>query len=210
MRVGNPEQSVRVLISTSDTNTKVINAGGCPPGTQGITPALTCPQSRGELFNASLSSTWSSIGTHALGLEQNLGYNGAASYGSDTVALGISNDTGGPNLPSQVVGSLVTRLFYTGLFGLRDQPSNFTASQDSNNLTDTVPHSSFLTTLKNQSLIPSLSWAYTAGAAYSEYPLMNLTCNTCHLVLLSKQELPLGNQSHLGIQARSPSAQEDL
>ena len=172
-----------MLISTSDTKSKVIDPGGCPPGVQGITPSLTCPQSRGELFNASLSSTWKSFGTHALGLEENLGYDGGASYGSDTVALGVSNDTGGPTLRGQVVGSLVTRNFYTGLFGLRDQPTNFTASQDSNNLTDTVPYPSFLTTLKNQSLIPSLSWAYTAGATYSEYPFTNLTHNTCHFLL---------------------------
>ena len=199
-----------MLISTSDTNTKVINPAGCPPGTPGITPSLTCPQSRGELFNASLSSTWSSLGNYSAGLETNLGYDAPASYGLDTVALGVSNDTGGPDLPGQVVGSLVTHLFYTGLFGLRDQPTNFTASQDSNNLTDTVPYPSFLSTLRNQSLIPSLSWAYTAGAAYSEYTFTSLTRNTCHFVLQSKRELPLGDQSHLETQARSPSVQEDF
>ena len=192
LRVGNPEQSVRVLISTADYNTKVINPGGCLPDSPVIPPASTCPQSRGELFDASLSSTWSSFGNYSLGLETNLGYDGPASYGLDTVAMGVSNDTGGPSLPRQVVASLVTNLFYTGLFGLGNQPTNFTASLDSNNLTDTVPYPSFLTTLKNQSLIPSRSWAYTAGAVYSEYPFMNLARNTCHFVLLSKRELPLG------------------
>ena len=173
MRVGNPEQSVRVLISTADSNTKVVDPGGCLSGTQDITPSLTCAQSRGELFNASLSSTWSSFGNYSLGLETNLGYDGSANYGLDTVALGFSNDTGGASLRSQVVASLETHLFYTGLFGLGNQPTNFTASQDSNNLTDTIPYTSFLTTMKNQSLIPSLSWAYTAGAAYSECTFTN-------------------------------------
>ena len=162
-----------MLISTASYNTKVIDPGGCPPGTQGITPSLTCPQSRGELFNASLSSTWSSKGNYTLDLETNLGYVAAATYGLDTVALGVSNDTGGPSLPGQVVASLTTSLFYTGLFGLRNQPTNFTDSQDSSNLTGTVPYPSFLTTLKNQNLIPSLSWAYTAGAAYSECNFTN-------------------------------------
>lgn len=162
-----------MLISTADYNTKVIDPGGCPPGIQGITSSLTCAQSRGELFNASLSSSWSSFGDYALGVDFNLGYDGAASYGLDTVALGVSNDTGGPSLPRQVVGSFITEIFYTGLFGLGNQPTNFTASQDSNNLTGTVPYPSFLTTMKNQNLIPSLSWAYTAGAAYSE-------CNFTH------------------------------
>lgn len=171
MRVGNPEQSVRVLISTADYNTKLIDPGGCPPNYPGITSSKTCSQSRGELFNPPLSSSWSSVGNYSLGLEENLGYDGPASYGLDTVALGVSNDTGGPSLPGQVVATLETYLFHTGLFGLGHQPTNFTASQDSSNLTSTVHYQSFLTTLKNQSLIPSLSWAYTAGAVYSESPL---------------------------------------
>ena len=93
-------------------------------------------------------------------IESNLGYNNTAAYGLDTVGLGLSNSTGGPSLCSQVVGALATYDFYVGLFGLGQQPTNFTNF--------TTPHPSFLTTLKAQNLIPSLSWGYNAGAHYRE------------------------------------------
>ena len=157
-----------MLISTASEATWVVLPGGCPPNTPGITSLLTCSQSRGELFDTSGSNTWSALGNYSLGLELNLGYNDPATYGLDTVALGLSNATRGPILQGQVVAGLESYDFYTGLFGLGDQPTNFTASHDQSNLTGTVPHSSFLTTMKSENLIPSLSWAYTAGANYRE------------------------------------------
>lgn len=67
---------------------------------------------------------------------------------------------------------MVTRLpahtLANGLIGLNPRPTNFT------NFTDPVP--SFLSTLKNRSMIPSLSWAYTAGNQYrSDKVLGSLT-----------------------------------
>lgn len=159
---------VRVLISTAGIDTLVVEPFGCPPSVPGITPSLTCPQSRGELFDSSLSETWSSIGNYSLGLDVNLGAGATGTYGFDTVALGSNNATGGPTLQRQVVASMSSNNIFTGLFGLGNQPTNFTASNDFNNLTGTTPYSSFLTTMKSQNLIPSLSWAYTAGAIYSE------------------------------------------
>lgn len=167
LRVGIPEQTVRVLISTASGGTCVVLPGGCPPNTPGISPSWTCAQSRGEIFDPSLSN-WTSLGNYSLGIEANLGYNDPGSYGLDTVALGLSNATSGPTLQGQLVAGLVTNDFYTGLFGLGSQPTNLTSSTDSTNLTDTTPHPSFLTTMKTRNLIPSLSWAYTAGASYRE------------------------------------------
>ncbi|KAJ5461729.1 uncharacterized protein N7458_003281 [Penicillium daleae] len=46
-----------------------------------------------------------------------------------------------------------------GIFGLNPQPVNFTSLGN-------FSSPSFLTTLKNQGKIPSLSWSYTAGAQY--------------------------------------------
>lgn len=169
LRVGNPEQNVRVLISTASEATWVVLPGGCPPNTPGITPSLTCSQSRGELFDTSRSNSWSSLGNYSLGIEGNLGYNEPGSYGLDTVALGLSNATGGPTLQGQVVAGLQTFDYYTGFFGLGDQPVNLTSSTDADNITGTTPHPSFLTTMKSQNLIPSRSWAYTAGANYREF-----------------------------------------
>ncbi|KAL8900765.1 MAG: hypothetical protein Q9207_005536 [Kuettlingeria erythrocarpa] len=95
--------------------------------------------------------------TFTLGLETNLGYSGNGRYGYDTVALGWEG-SGGPSLEHQVVGGIATKEFYLGSFGLNPRPTNFT------NFTDPVP--TFLSTLKNRSMIPSLSWAYTAGNQY--------------------------------------------
>lgn len=152
--------------------------GGCPPDTQGITPALTCSESRGEIFDPSLSKNWTSLGNYSLGVETNLGYYFPGEYGLDTVALGLTNGTGEPSLQGQVVAGLETYDYYTGLFGLGDQPVNLTASADSENLTGTISHPSFLTTMKNQKLIPSRSWAYTAGAFYRKFVFSSLLRNT--------------------------------
>ena len=97
----------------------------------------------------------------------NLGYDGPASYGLDTITLRSSNLTGGPTLKAQVVAGWETHLFYIGMFGLGIQPNNFSASSPSNT-TNTFIYQSFLGSLKASNLIPSLSWAYTAGAPYRE------------------------------------------
>lgn len=83
-----------------------------------------------------------------------------APYGLDTIALGFANSIGGPTLNSQVISALAPRDYYIGVFGLGHQATNIS------NFTDPLP--SFLTTMRNESLIPSLSWAYTAGARYRE------------------------------------------
>lgn len=93
-------------------------------------------------------------------LELNLGYNDTAAYGLETVGLGLSNVSGGPSLDSQVVAAFANDDYYVGMFGIGQQPTNFTSFDN--------PHPSFLTSLKNEGLIPSLSWAYTAGARYRE------------------------------------------
>lgn len=97
-----------------------------------------------------------------MGIEANLGYGGdTAAYGLDTVALDLSKSTGTPSLDNQVVGAFANNDYFLGLFGLGAEPTNIT------NFTDAYP--SFLAILKNQSLIPSLSWAYTAGAHYRKW-----------------------------------------
>lgn len=154
-------QIVRVLPSTAGQATWVVSPQGCPPGENGTSATLTCNQSRGGLFDATQSSTWRALGDYYLDLEVHLGYDDAsAPYGLDTVALGFDKSIGGPSLDSQVISALATEDFYIGVFGLGHQGTNIS------NFTDTRP--SFLTAMHNKSLIPSLSWAYTAGALYSE------------------------------------------
>lgn len=133
---------------------------GCPPGRHGTSPSLSCNQSRGGLFNTTQSSSWQALGNYTSGLELNLGYSDAASYGLDTVALGFDNSIGGPTIGSQVISVLATDDCYLGVFGLGRQGTNVS------NFTE--PRPSFLAAMHNEGLIPSLSWAYTAGARYRE------------------------------------------
>ena len=161
LRVGSSEQVVRVLPSTAGQETWVVSPQGCPPGRNGTSPSSPCSQSRGGLFDPTQSSSWQTIGNCSLDLELNLGYNKSALYGFDTVALGFANSIGGPTINSQVISALETDDYYLGVFGLGNQGTNIT------NFTD--PQPSFLTAMRNKSLIPSLSWAYTAGAPYREF-----------------------------------------
>ena len=153
LRVGSPEQIVRVLPSTAGQQTWVVSPHGCPNGT-----SPSCSQERGGIFDPARSSTWRSFGNFSLDLEANLGYDDSAPYGFDTVALGFSNSIGGPSAKSQVVSAFATDDYYLGVFGLGNQATNIS------NFTD--PQPTFLMAMKEESLIPSLSWAYTAGAPY--------------------------------------------
>ncbi|KAM0796924.1 aspartic peptidase domain-containing protein, partial [Usnea florida] len=158
LRVGSSEQVVRVLPSTAGQETWVVSPQGCPPGRNGTSPSSPCSQSRGGLFDSTQSSSWQTMGNYTLDLELNLGYNDTAVYGFDTVALGFANSIGGPTINSQVISALETDDYYLGVFGLGNQGTNIS------NFTD--PQPTFLTAMRNKSLIPSLSWAYTAGAPY--------------------------------------------
>ncbi|KAL8950015.1 MAG: hypothetical protein Q9222_003924 [Ikaeria aurantiellina] len=152
LRVGTPEQAVRVLPSTAASATWIVRAGGCDP------PSLDCTNARGGLFNESTSSTWNDLGHFTLALEQNLGHNESGAFGLDTLSIGLSNATGGPTLNSQIIAGIETQHWYTGMFGLQQQPMNLSDFDH--------PQQSFLSSLRSQNLIPSLSWAYTAGAHY--------------------------------------------
>ena len=124
----------------------------------GKSTTISCADSRGGLFDPSKSSSWNNTGIYHLELGQNLGTNDTAEYGSDQVELGLDGNLGLPLLKDQVVAALATEDYYLGMFGLSDQPTNFTDLS--------LSRPSFLTTLKARNLIPSLSWGYTAGARY--------------------------------------------
>ena len=125
-----------------------------------------CAGNRGFLFNPNASSTWSIAGLDNNGLynlnagvENLLGYRGNAYYGFDNVTLGWQSDHL-PKLSHQIIAGYATDDFYIGSLGISPQPELF------GNFNDGFP--SLLTTLRNQSLIPSLSWGYTAGAFYQQ------------------------------------------
>lgn len=151
LQVGTPIQDVRVFVSSEISTTWVVETEGCTVGDN------TCINGRGLLFNPNSSSTWSQYGFYELGAEQNLASTGDARYGNDTVGLGIQG-SGGPTLPDQVIGAFSTDDFYLGFFGVNPASTNFTQQEQG--------EASYMTTLKNQNLIPSLSFGYTAGNKY--------------------------------------------
>ena len=157
LEVGSPAQNVKVLISTAGYQTWVVVPQGCvasdPPN---------CATLRGGQFVPSQSSTWrynneSVNGTFTLGLETNLDYSGNGDYGYDTVVLGYQGSDG-PSLQQQTIAGIATKEFLLGIFGLNPRSTNFSTFDD--------PVPSYMATLKNKSMIPSLSWSYTAGNQY--------------------------------------------
>lgn len=153
IRVGNPPQPLRVLASTTVPETWVVHEEGCTSS-----DGSKCPNARGNLYNQSLSTTWDDQGLFGVGVEANLNYvdSDNGDYGFDTLALGY-NGSGGLSLDQQVIAGIATKDFYLGSLGLAPWRVNFS-------LTESSP--SYLSNLKNQSHIPSLSFGYSAGAPY--------------------------------------------
>ncbi|KAJ2987351.1 hypothetical protein NUW58_g4555 [Xylaria curta] len=161
LRVGTPEQDVRVTVSTaSPASFVVLSNHGCSASVFESVPA-NCAVSRGKLFNPNESSSWRGLGIFGInedgvGLEANLGYSQRAEFATEKLGLGLL----GPSLENQAVAGIATaEPLYLGLFGLNNQPLNFTSLGN-------FSSSSFLATLKDKGVIPSLSWSYTAGAKY--------------------------------------------
>ena len=132
-------------------------------------------QSNGFASNA--SSTWVAKGIYQLDIETDLGYTGNGDFGFDTVGLEVEN-SGGLTLTNQLVAGIATEDFLLGQFGLGPKPANLSSLEH--------PIPSYMQTLADQDLIPSLSFGYTAGAKYRE-----LACLIRHfpLTLTSTQVL---------------------
>lgn len=161
--VGTPGQDFRVLASTKAGETYVIVPEGCQAG---VDPS-DCPQLRGaEIFNSAqspgflsnVSSTWSTIGQYDVELEQSLNYTARAMFGFDKVALGPAADDTSLSLDHQVVAGVAELDYYMGSIPLGVPDSSFSSLSQSID--------SFLYQLRNGTKIPSLSFAYTAGAKY--------------------------------------------
>ncbi|KAI6710754.1 hypothetical protein JHW43_006713 [Diplocarpon mali] len=172
IQVGTPGQTVRLLPGTSASAGSTIWVV-IPPGCVDVNPSLeNCENERGYLFQSNLSTSWTTQGLQngvdgaifSLNTfeESLLGKSGNGSYGYDTINLGIPG-AGLPRLERQVVAGIWTDDFFLGSLGLSPVPFNFT------NLNN--PQPSMLSSLYHQSLVPSRSWAYTAGAHYKSPPV---------------------------------------
>ncbi len=102
-----------------------------------------------------MSRTWDRVADFELGLDPHLGFGGSANYGYDTVAFDEEII-----VPSQIVGIINTTDHWLGFLGLGIAVTNFTGEIK-------LP---FLSSMQqNQSLIPSHSYGYTAGAYHRKY-----------------------------------------
>ncbi|KAG9848724.1 acid protease, partial [Aureobasidium melanogenum] len=166
VNIGTPAQTVRLLPGTS------ANAGtiwavleeGCSIANPDL-DLSSCSQSRGGLFERNESTSWSIQGLENGGIfslatyeESLLGLSDRASYGFDSFSLGLNS--GLPTIPHTLIAGIVNDKYWVGSLGLSPFPVNFTNFVD--------PQPSLLSTLFNLSLIPSLSWGYTAGAYYRD------------------------------------------
>lgn len=146
IRVGTPEQWLSAFPSTLSQETWVIGPDGCD-GTD------ICQQKRGGLFFANESSSFVSRGFYELGFDTQLGGTGDGDYGLDTLALDDA-----VSAPDQIVAIINSTEYWLGQFGLGVQQTRFNGTQD---------YLPFLSSLvQNESLIPSHSYGYTAGAYY--------------------------------------------
>lgn len=171
VNVGTPPQTFHILPATNVQETWVPLPGACPQS------SFDCPKSRGvpDLststgFDTNASTSWMEDGIYNLVSEENLGYHGNGFYGSDTVQIGNSAQHG-PKLDHQVVAGIINDGFWLGIFGLGPKPANFSTVND--------PQPSFMRTLVDQKLIPSLSYGYTAGANYTGMPSISTIFSQC-------------------------------
>lgn len=159
--VGNPPQQLQVLVSTEVSSTWVIAPQAC-----GSAYPANCTGARGGAYDSTKSSTWNVNALYSLGEETNLGdpYNDntqIGNFGYDTIGVPGQSGAANVSLDNQVIAAIETNTYYLGNLGLSAQ--NITFNPDSS---DTSP--SFLGSLKNENLIPSLSFGYTAGASYRQ------------------------------------------
>ncbi|KAL8892994.1 MAG: hypothetical protein Q9192_005521, partial [Flavoplaca navasiana] len=132
-----------------------------------VEPSQTCcPNRRGSLFYKNISSTWQDKGLYTLDEELNLGYTGNGNFGLDTITLGYPG-SGGFTVEDQLLASIATQDFYIAMLGIAPRPTNLTKPDQKPLLFATEDaYPSLLSNLKRESKVPSISYAYTAGAKY--------------------------------------------
>jgi hypothetical protein len=163
--VGTPPQTFNVVPSTLVSETWVILPDGCissdPSNCQTLRGGLGFNGQPAAGFLTNQSSTWSLIGLYNIGTEVDLGFagNDSALFGDDTVSLnGGNGSSGGVTLSSSTIGGIASKDYFLGVLGLSIAPSSFSSSA--------TPAKTLLERLSELSLIPSLSFSYTAGASY--------------------------------------------
>ncbi|KAK7518975.1 aspartic peptidase domain-containing protein [Phyllosticta citriasiana] len=163
--VGTPAQSLRLLPATGQSGTWPIVQDGCSSTLTNLSFSACQDERGGKIFMANESSTWNLTGTYyltTLYVEPMLGVgvNARARFGTDKLRLSWPQN-GLATLNKSVVGGIADTDFWIGTFGLSSYDQFFETFNDDAKST--------LTELYEQAIIPSKSWAYTAGA-YNHEP----------------------------------------
>jgi hypothetical protein len=110
-------------------------------------------------FQPNASSTWSEIGIYPIGLGSNFGFNGNGMLGYDNAGLGTGTGTTTNSIALEklAIEAYASDKFWIGQLGLSQWPMNVNDTE--------APHS-FLSRLKEEGRIPSLSFGYQIGAVY--------------------------------------------
>ncbi|KAH8657447.1 aspartic peptidase domain-containing protein [Tricladium varicosporioides] len=161
LSIGTPPQNARVLASTASNQPWVVLPQGCFSD-----DPSDCGNIRGGAFQPNKSTSWyvptwikndkTANGVFTVTIESNLGLTASAQYGYDNMSLSAGG--GMPSLNDQVIGGLAAKDFSMGVLGLNPAATSFSGFND--------PIPSYMSSLKNQSVIPSQSYGYTAGAQY--------------------------------------------
>lgn len=165
--VGVPGQDFRVLPSTKSGITYVIPPEGCnqptdPTNCANLRGAEVFGSTQNTGFQVEKSTHWSAIGQYGVDLEDALNMTAEGLFGYDQVALGPAADTSTNNnillLDRQVVAAVADMDYFMGVLPLGQAESSFSSLSE--------PQRSLMWNLRNSSRIPSMSYAYTAGAKY--------------------------------------------
>lgn len=160
--IGTPGQDFRMLPSTKSGQTFVMWPGSCLPSDPPDCPSLrgigvfNGQQSDGFLSNS--SSTWSDIGQYDVDLEQALNLTASGAFGYDKVILGPAAESSTAlSIDGQVIAGVPDPNYFLGHIPLGNADSSFGGG---------TAIDALLPNMRNKTLIPSISFAYTAGAKY--------------------------------------------
>ncbi|KAJ4982753.1 eukaryotic aspartyl protease [Stagonosporopsis vannaccii] len=160
VQVGTPPQPFQVLPSISGQAIYIPLDDACAPEQITITDCggkrgVGIFESRQSLgYQRNKSSTWQEVGVYRMGLGANLGLIGVAHYGFDIVSLGLGDNA--TQVEDSVVAVYAAPDPWVGQIGL--SPSLVFINEEHQS-------SSLLQRLKDERIIPSLSFGYQAGSS---------------------------------------------
>ncbi|KAF2002046.1 acid protease [Amniculicola lignicola CBS 123094] len=155
IKLGTPERSYRVFPDTFGYDSAIPSAKGCKPD-----DPKDCIKWRGaddQGFKSEDSKSWDEIGEYVTSFVDELEGPSYAIYGLDTITIPIEGG-GTHKLEKQAIAMIEEKKPFIGSLGLAPVTSEY--------LNNTKSGPSVMEALRDQKLLPSVSYGYTAGAYY--------------------------------------------